>query len=115
MRPAFKTLLVIDFADGVLKANRVNTARPGRESFEGAVSRAGEIRIRAHGGRDNGKSVWTTAYHGQVRSQTIFEGRKSISSRVEGFTGFRSCSITFQIPVAELRTKLGLLEADMKN
>lgn len=112
IRPAFKADLSFSFSGGVLKAKRVTT-NPGWEVYEGSVSRTGEIRIKGHGALNNGISAWTSYYSGQVRSKTILDGRVSISSKKKAFTGFRTCSITFQMPLPELRTKLGLLEADL--
>lgn len=113
IRPAYKAELSFSFSGGVLKAKRIATTNPGWETYEGSVSRTGGIQIKSRGALDNGISTWTSSYSGQVQAETKLKGRMSISSAKEQFNGFRTCSITFQLPLPELRIKLGLLEADL--
>ena len=113
IRPSFKADLSFSFSGGVLKAKRIATTIPGWETYEGSVSRTGAIQIKSRGGTNNGISTWTSSYSGQVQGETKLTGRVSILSSKKQFNGFRTCSITFQTPLPELRVKLGLLEADL--
>ena len=106
--PPFKVAMVFRFADGGLKAQRFTGKKPGKESFEGTVSRSGEVTILGRGGYDDGSSNWTSKFSGRVGNETVLNGRLSAPR------GFRTCSIAFQSSPAELRAKLGLLESDLQ-
>ena len=105
--PAFHAPITFIFSDGALKGQRVSAKKPGKEIFEGTVSRTGELLITGRGGYDDGTSAWTSKYVGRVGGETILNGR--LSAR----RGYRTCSIAFQMPLPELRVRLGLLEAEL--
>ncbi|MBZ0148889.1 MAG: caspase domain-containing protein [Pseudorhodoplanes sp.] len=108
-RPSFETEFSFRYFNGSLTAKRIIRRRPGAEIYEGTVGQTGAIRIKSHGTYDDGRSSWVSVFSGQVGSRTVLEGRLSTT---KGLKGIRICSITFKMPSSELRSVLGLLDAN---
>jgi hypothetical protein len=106
----FTAAVTFTLAGNALKAERVMTRRPGRESYIGAIGPNNFIKITSHGAFFDGiKPTWHADLSGSIKVDALTSVKGVLTADLGGH---RDCTLTFMLPPEKLAVLLAPPGAD---
>ena len=106
----FTAAVTFTLAGNALKAERVMTRRPGKESYIGAIGPNNFIKITSHGTFFDGiKPTWHAELSGSIKVGALTSIKGVLNADLGGH---RDCTLTFMLPSEKFAELLAPTEAD---